>query len=211
MSSDEKRPSSRPSFWDERYAERNGLFGTAPNAFVKTEAHRIPTGSDVLEMGAGEARTLLWFAQERDANCTAVDFSQEALDTGRTWARQRELSLDTVEADVRDWTPTRQWDAVIATFLQLLPEERSALYRTIRQALRPGGIVIAEWFRPDHLSGGYDRIGPSTADRMVPVAEVQSAFSDDTIRTCTAADITLAEGPLLRGEAAVVRLVARQS
>lgn len=211
MSSTEEHPSSHPRFWDERYAERDGLFGRAPNAFVKAEAHRIPRGSAVLELGAGEARTLLWLAQNRDADCTAVDFSEEALDTGRRWAQERGLSLHTVEADVRDWTPDRQWDVVVVTFLQLLPEERAALYQTIRRALRPGGIVLAEWFRPDHVSGDYDRIGPSTHDRMVPVTEVRSAFSGDEILTCTPADITLAEGPLLRGDAAVVRLVARRS
>lgn len=211
MPSDDERPSSRPPFWNERYADREGLFGRAPNAFVESQAHRIPTGSEVLELGAGEARTLLWLAQKRAADCTAVDFSREALETGRAWARQQDISLDVMESDVRDWTPNWQWDAVIVTFLQLLPEERRGLYRTIRRALRPGGLVIAEWFRPDHLSGAYDRIGPSTDDRMVPVAEVASAFADDEIHTCRAADVTLAEGPLIRGEAAVVRLVARRS
>lgn len=209
--SDDPRPSSHPPFWDERYADTEGLFGEAPSAFVESQAHRIPRGSAVLELGAGEARTLLWLAQERDVEGTAVDFSGEALDTGRRWAKQRNLPLQTVEADVRTWTPDRQWDVVIVTFLQLLPDERPNLYRTIRTAVRPGGLVIAEWFRPDHLSGGYDRIGPSTDDRMVPVPEVEAAFSEDAIRTCTAVDVTLAEGPLLRGEAAVVQLVARRS
>ncbi len=210
MSTNDSRPSSQPPFWDERYAANEHLFGTAPNAFVASQAHRIPKDSDVLELAAGEGRTLAWLAKERGATCTAMDFSQTALATAEQWAREYDLPVETVQADVRSWTPDRQWDAVIVTFLQLLPDERPDLYHTIRRCLRPGGLVIGEWFRPDHLTGNYDRLGPSTADRMVPVDEVRAAFADDEILRCESADVTLEEGPLLRGEAAVVRLVARR-
>ena len=211
MSSDEHRAGSHPPFWDERYAANEHLFGGAPNAFVAAEADRIPRGSDVLELGAGEGRTLLWLAQERDVTGTAVDFSEEALRSGAAWAEREGLSMDTVQADVRSWTPPRQWDVVIVTFLQLLPDERPDLYETIRQSLRPGGVLIAEWFRPAHLSGDYDRLGPSTADRMVPPEELTAAFADDEILLCEAADVELEEGPILRGHAAVVRFIVRRA
>jgi len=211
MSSDDPRAASRPSFWDERYAANEHLFGGAPNAFVASEADRIPCGSDVLELGSGEGRTLLWLAQERDVSGTAVDFSEEALRAGAAWAERDGLSMDTVQADVRSWTPPRPWDAVIITFLQLLPDERPGLYDTIRRSLRPGGVLIAEWFRPDHLSGDYDRLGPSSADRMVPLAELRDAFAEDDLLQCEAADVTLEEGPILQGDAAVVRLIVRRA
>jgi SAM-dependent methyltransferase len=211
MSSDDHRAGSHPPFWDERYAANEHLFGGAPNAFVASEAGRIPCGSDVLELGAGEGRTLLWLAQERDVSGTAVDFSEEALRSGAAWAEREGLSMDTVQADVRRWTPSRQWDAVIVTFLQLLPDERPGLYDTFRRCLRPGGLLIAEWFRPAHLSGDYDRLGPSTADRMVPPEELTAAFADDEILLCEAADVELEEGPILRGHAAVVRFIVRRA
>lgn len=211
MPADDPRPSSQPRFWDERFADRNGLFGRAPNAFAAAEVDRIPRGGDVVELGAGEGRTLLWLAAERDARCTAVDFSAEALATAAQWADEANRPLHTVEADVRTWQPGRQWDAVVVTFLQLLPDERPGLYRTIRRCLRPGGLVVGEWFRPDHLTGDYDRLGPSTADRMVPPSELRAAFAEDEILTCESADVTLDEGPVLRGSAAVVRLLARRT
>lgn len=210
MSSDDSRPSSQPSFWDERYEANDHLFGTAPNAFVASQAHRIPEGSDVVELAAGEGRTLVWLARERNARCTAVDFSRPALDEAARWAEVHDLPIDTVEADVRTWSPDRQWDAVIVTFLQLLPDERPALYRLIRSIVRPGGVVLGEWFRPDHLNGDYDRLGPSAGDRMVPIGDLREAFREDQILHCGATDVTLAEGPLLRGQAAVSRLVARR-
>lgn len=210
MSSDESRAGSHPPFWDERYAANEHLFGGAPNAFAASEADRIPRGSDVLELGAGEGRTLLWLADNRGVDGTAIDFSVEALTAGRRWAEREGLPLETVRADVRSWRPSRQWDAVIITFLQLLPDERPDLYETIRQSLRPGGVLIAEWFRPAHLSSDYDRLGPSTADRMVPPEELTAAFADDEILLCEAAGVELKEGPILRGHAAVVRFIVRR-
>ena len=209
--SPDARPSSQPSFWDERYTANDALFGTGPNAFVASAAHRIPDGGDVLELGAGEARTLLWLAQTRGVHGTAVDFSAEALQAGRQRAAEAGLSLNTVAADVRDWRPAQQWDATVVTFLQLMPDERAALYETIRACLRPGGVLIAEWFRPAHLSGDYDRIGPTTEARMVSVQEVRDAFAADDILQCAPVDVTLSEGPMLRGGAAVVRCVVRRS
>jgi len=211
MSSGDTRQSSQPSFWDERYAANDHLFGVEPNAFVALQAHRIPRGSDVAELAAGEGRTLAWLAQERGVRCTAVDFSQEALTEAERWAEKEGLPVETVEADVRTWVPERQWDAILVTFLQLLPDERAALYDHIRRWLRSGGLLIGEWFRPDHLDGTYDRLGPSTDDRMVPVEELRDAFADDEVLQCEAADVVLEEGPLLRGTAAVARLVVRRA
>lgn len=206
-----ERPSSRPDFWDVRYEREEHLFGVAPNAFVMEEAHRLPPGSEVVELGAGEGRTLAWLAREHGHRTTAVDFSDEALSTAARWAEDYVLSLDTIQADVRTWAPKRQWDAAIVTFLQLLPDERSRLYRLLRDIVRPGGWIIAEWFRPDHLSGDYDRMGPSTDDRMVPADEVRAAFSDDEILRCDPVDVNLHEGPLLKGNAAVVRVLVRRA
>ncbi len=205
------RASSQPEFWDVRYEREDHLFGTAPNAFVAAEASRISPNSDVVALGAGEGRTLLWLARTHGHRGTAVDFSGSALATAARWAREYEVPLDTVQADVRTWRPGRRWDAALVTFLQLLPEERAVLYRLLRRIVRPGGWIVGEWFRPAHLHGPYDRLGPSRADRMVPPAEVRAAFAQEQQARCTAADVDLHEGPRLKGHAAVVRSVVQRA
>lgn len=206
---DSPRPSSQPDFWEDRFEQEGHLFGTEPNAFVTDEVHRLSPGSEVMELGAGEGRTLAWLVQEHGHRATAVDFSEAALATARQWADAEDLPLDTIQADVRTWQPDRRWDAAIVTFLQLRPDERSRQYRMLKTVVRPGGWILAEWFRPAYLTDTYDRIGPTRADRMVPVEEARAAFANERIVRCEAVDVYLQEGPHLSGEAAVVRTVVQ--
>ena len=207
--SDPSRPSSHPEFWNVRYERDETLFGAEPSAFVEGQAHRLSPQSEIVELGAGEGRTPAWLAREHGHHATAVDFSEAALATAREWATAEGLALDAVQADVRTWQPDRRWDAAIVTFLQLRPKERARLYRLLKAIVRPGGWIFAEWFRPAHLSGDYDRMGPSRMDRMVPADEVRRAFADERHSCVEAVDVDLHEGPHLRGAAAVVRATVR--
>ncbi|WP_263809230.1 SAM-dependent methyltransferase [Salinibacter sp.] len=217
--SDSPRPSSRPDFWDVRYEQDRHLFGAGPNAFVKAAAHRLPPESAVVELGAGEGRTAAWLAREHGHRVTAVDFSEAALKTAQERAEAEHLRLDTVRADVRTGRPDRQWDAAVVTFLQLLPDERLHLCRLLKTSVRSGGWLLAEWLRPAHLTGPYHRIpyhripyhrmGPSRADRMVPVREVRRAFAGERLASVEAVDVHLQAGPHRTGDAAVVRGVVQ--
>lgn len=205
------RDSSHPTFWEVRYEREDHLFGTEPSAFVRAQAHRIPSGASVVEVGAGEARTLVWCAREHDHRVTAVDFAANALANARHLAARHDVDLETIEADVRTWRPERRWDAAVVTFLHLLPDERVDVYALLRRIVRPGGWILGEWFRPDHLDGSYARMGPSAPDRMVSVHELRDAFASDDVVTCDAVDATLNEGAFLNGRAALARLVVRRA
>lgn len=140
-----------------------------------------------------------------------MDFSAEALAGAQALAKRAGVDLETVEADVCTWRPgDRRWDAAVVTFLQLLPDERVRLYDLLRTVVRPGGWILGQWFRPAHLSGDYDRIGPSTEDRMVPRSELEQHFAADALAVCEKQDVHLEEGEFLRGHAACVHLVARR-
>jgi SAM-dependent methyltransferase len=203
------RASSQPEFWDIRYKREDHLFGTGPNAFVASQAGRVPRGANVVELGAGEGRNLIHLAETRGCHSTAVDFAPAALQQAEALATEHGVALEAVQADVRTWQPNTQWDAVLVTFVQLLPHERPGFYELIRQIVRPGGWVLGEWFRPKHLDGGFDRIGPNAADRMVTADELRHHFDDFAIAHCESLEVTLAEGDRLRGRAAVVRLAAQ--
>jgi SAM-dependent methyltransferase len=173
---------------------------------VAGEVHRLPRGASVLDLGAGEGRTALSVAREIDGRATLVDFSSEALAAARALAAEWEVECTAVEADLRTWVPERTYDVVLCTFVQLLPGERPRLYRLLRDSVAADGWILGEWFRPAHLGGGYDRMGPSQPDRMVPLAELRAHLGAEPSARCTTADVTLDEGPFLCGRAALSRL-----
>ena len=203
------RRTSAPDFWETRYTQHDALFGRGPSAFVARHAGWIPPNSDVVDLGAGEARTLIWLARTFGHRPTAVDFSETALATARHRAADQSIALETVTVDLRTWTPVRSWNAVLISFLHLLPDERQHLYGIARQMLRPGGVILAEWFAPTHLDGSHARIGPSQPDRMVAPAELKDAFAAYTLVTCASESVHLLESDVLHGRAGVTRLIAQ--
>ncbi len=199
-----------PSFWNDRFATDDWVYGATPNAFIAQQSERLPDGASVIELGAGEGRNTVFLAEQGFA-VTALDYSAEGLRKTRALADERGVSVDTVQVDVTQWQPERTWDAVVIAFLHLPPEARPALHRRIRQILRPGGWLIAEWFRPEQVTAGYTSGGPPRAAMMLTPDELRSDFPEAGIQQVDAVETELREGPHHQGPAAVVRFVWQQS
>lgn len=200
------RASSQPAFWDERYQAHDRLFGPAPDPFLADALSGLPSGTSVLDVGGGDGRNTLPPAHEHGFEVTVLDFAPHALDTAAAYASAHGIASTALHADVRTWTPQRRYDAAVVAFVQLLPNERTRLYDRLRTAVRPGGTIIGLWFRPDHAGKAYDRIGPSKSDRYVHAQEIRRVFATDTVHTCTAVDRTVQQGPVLRGQAALLQV-----
>lgn len=202
--------SQSPRFWDEKFSDEQFLFGTQPNAFLQSAAERwLSTPQEVLTLGAGEGRNAVFLAREGHT-VTAVDYSNKGLRNAQALAAEVGVDLETIQTDVRDWNPDRQWDAVVLTFLHLQPSERPALYELIRRLLHPGGLLVAEWFRPEQATGDYDSGGPPSLELMVSPEELRSHFPSEGIELLETETPFLEEGTL-QGPAATVRFVWKKN
>lgn len=163
------------------------------------------------EVGAGEARNLLFLARKLGAEVTAVDFAEEGLHAARRRAAAAGVELKTTAADARTWHPERPFDALLVTFLHLLPEARAESYRRLQEALAPGGLLLAEWFSADHADKTrFAEIGPSSPERLISVAELREHFPQEGIEQLDETERDLDEGPILKGRAAVLRFAWRK-
>lgn len=197
-------------FWNDRFSADQYIYGVEPNDFVKTAAaHWLSEPQAVLDLGVGEGRNAVHLAQQGHT-VTAVDYSVEGLRKTERLAKQTGVNVETIQADVRDWSPNRTWDAIIVTFLHLAPNERSELYTLLRRCLRPGGPLIAEWFRPEQRTEGYTSGGPPDVDMMVTPEELREHFDDAGIEELTVAEPMLDEG-MHEGPGATVQFVWRGS
>jgi SAM-dependent methyltransferase len=197
------------NFWDQRFAEPGFKYGTAPNAFLLTQAHRLPAAARVLVPGDGEGRNGVWLAEQGHA-VQSVDGSGIGLAKARTLAAERGATIATLHADLADWQPApASADAVVLVFVHLPSALRRDVHRRLAAALVPGGWLVLEGFHPRQL--GRMSGGPKDIDMLMPLAALREDFAgllDEVLGEET--ETPLDEGPGHKGDAVVTRYVGRR-
>ena len=113
--------------WETRYRPPDYLFGKEPNAFLKSQAHRLRPGQTALSVADGEGRNGVWLA-EQGLDVLAVDFSETALTKARALARDRGVRIATEVADLTSWRwPKAAFDLIVAIFIHFGGAERDAM------------------------------------------------------------------------------------
>jgi 2-polyprenyl-3-methyl-5-hydroxy-6-metoxy-1,4-benzoquinol methylase len=154
--------------WDERYAGHELLWHAEPNRFVVEEVGDLPAGT-VLDIACGEGRNAIWLA-EKGWRATGVDFSGMALRKGRRMAEDRGVDVDWVEADLRTWEPTGQFDLVLAMYLHLPERTRQKTFSDAARAVAPGGTILVVGHDRENLTAGVG--GPQDESVLFTAGEV---------------------------------------
>jgi SAM-dependent methyltransferase len=196
------------NFWDQNFSIAGFKYGTAPNAFLVDQAHRLQPGSDVLVPGDGEGRNGVWLAQQGH-RVTAMDGSSVGLLKAQALAAERGVSITTQLGDLTDWTPApASFDAVVLTFVHLPPAIRAGVHRRLAAGLRPGGLLILEAFHPQQLQ--HRSGGPKDATMLYAPELLRQDFDGMDEIQAWAGETTLDEGPGHQGQAHVTRWIGRR-
>lgn len=192
------------NFWDQNFSVSGYKYGTAPNAFLVEQAHRLSPRSEVLVPGDGEGRNSVWLAQQGH-RATAMDSSSVGLQKAQALALQRGVALQTVLADLSDWTPApASVDTVVLTFVHLPPTIRAGAHQRLAQALKPGGWLLLEAFHPLQL--GHTSGGPKVPEMLYTLAMLRADFAGQLTEVLAwDGEVTLDEGPGHQGLAHVTR------
>lgn len=155
--------------WETRFSAPGYLFGTWPNAFLKSKADLLKAkqGGKALSVADGEGRNGVFMA-ECGLDVLSIDFSPTAQAKARKLAKDRGVTLRVEQADLTAWTwPAEAFDVVAGIFLQFLsPAERSAVFAGIARALKPGGLLLIERYGPKQLE--YKTGGPHSSRTFTP-------------------------------------------
>jgi SAM-dependent methyltransferase len=197
-----------PSPWDARYAGDDYLFGQAPNAFLAAQATRLKRGWSALAVADGEGRNGVWLA-EQGLEVLSVDSSAVAQEKARRLAAARAVDLRLELADLATWTfPQSRFDVIAAIFIQFAgPPLRSRVFEAMKRALKPGGLLLLEGYRPEQLE--YRTGGPPIAENLYTEAMLREAFADLEILELRSYDAVIEEGVAHKGMSALIDLVAR--
>src|SRR5580693_4178334 len=148
--------------WEQRFAAPEYVFGTEPNAFLKSQAEMLPKTGKALAIADGEGRNGVWLA-EQGLDVLSIDFSPLAQAKARALAIEMGVSVNFEIADVHRWNyPEAEFDVVVEIFTQFSsPNERRAKWTGMRQTLKPGGLLILQGYTPkqiEYATGGPKQI-----------------------------------------------------
>ena len=194
--------------WQTRFSAPGYAFGKEPNAFLKAQAHLLRPGQRALSVADGEGRNGVWLA-EQGLDVLAIDFSAAGLAKAHALTAERGVSLRTELADVTTWSwPSATFDVIAAIFIFVEPDERPAFFSNLKRALKPGGLLLLQGYRPEQLN--YRTGGPPKAERMYTRAILQEGFGDMAALDISEHDSMISEGSSHAGMSALIDMVARK-
>ncbi len=197
------------AFWSARYRDAGDdyLFGTAPNRFLEDHASHFAAGMNVLSIADGEGRNAVWMAEQGCA-VTATEISPVALEKAARLARTRQVEVSLILADVLNWTwPVESFDAVVGIFIQFVgPAERDRLIAGMKNATKPGGLVLLHGYTPEQLQHGTG--GPSAVENLYTGMLLENYFHDWEIIRLKAHESWIEEGNAHKGRSALIDLIA---
>ena len=122
-------------------------------------------------------------------------------------AEQRQEDQQTEQADIETWSwPTARFDVVVSIFTQFSPPDvRPRVFAGMKQALKPGGLLLMQAYRPEQLK--YGTGGPKEVERLYTRALLESAFGDFAALDIREHDDLVQEGTGHAGMSALIDLV----
>jgi SAM-dependent methyltransferase len=193
--------------WQQRYASDEYRFGTAPNAFLASQAKRLPKSGKALAIADGEGRNGVFLA-EQGLDVLSLDFSPNAQAKARKLAAERGVALRVEQADVINWTYAADtFDVVAAIFFQFAaPPERDRIFAGIKRTLKPGGLLLLEGYGLKQLD--YKTGGPSMLENLYTREILEQAFGDFASLDIREYDAEIHEGAGHGGMSALIDVVA---
>jgi SAM-dependent methyltransferase len=194
-------------FWNNRYAAPKYIYGEMPNTFVAEMASQIPAGL-VLCLAEGEGRNAVHLAT-LGYRVTAVDQSEAGLAKARRLATVRGVEIETVLADLGNFTiEPGEWAGIVATFAHLPPAIRREVHAQAMCGLRPGGVFILEAYTPAQLA--FDTGGPKSPELLMTLAGLREELAGLELLIGREVERDVIEGDGHTGRGAVVQILARR-
>jgi SAM-dependent methyltransferase len=122
-----------------------------PDPNVIRRVSVFPPGR-ALDIGCGAGGLVIALC-EMGWTATGIDITESGVASARAAAVARNVEATFITADASTWRPDRPYDLVTCNFgLPPEPDVRRAVYRTIREALAPGGVALLH-FCEGNISG----------------------------------------------------------
>ena len=107
----------------------------------------LPEGASVLDLACGPGRHALEFTR-RGFHVTGVDRTQKYLAEARRRSKEAGLTVEWIEADMREFQRPGEFDAAVSLFTSFGyfedPEDDKLAAMNMYRSLKPGGVLLIE-------------------------------------------------------------------
>ena len=193
------------SFWNNRYAQDEYVYGIAPNQFFKEQLSLLPVGKLLLP-AEGEGRNAV-FAAKLGWDVTAFDNSEEALKKAMMLADNNGVHLDYSLNTFDDVSFKNESFDVIAFIYAHSPKWHSN-HKKLLKYLKPNGTVLLEGFSKNQIDNKSG--GPKQLEMLFSVSEIKEDFNPLTHQKVWEEDVSLKEGKFHEGKASVIRMIGKK-
>lgn len=194
-------------FWDERFSKNEYIYGTSPNGYFASKIIDLKVGK-ILFPGEGEGRNSV-FAAKSGWSVDALDYSQSGKTKAMQLAKINNVDIsyevcNLINHDIKK----NYYDAVVMIFVHFLPDERVVVHNNIKECLKDGGFLIAEFFSKEQIK--FNSGGPKNLSMLYNEATLRNDFKDYKIIELYETEIELNEGNYHQGKGKVIRLFAQK-
>jgi len=179
-------------YWEQHWQRAHGRQARRelePNPHLVAEVTGLPPGT-ALDAGCGEGGEAIWLASQ-GWHVTAADISTEALARAADRARDQDVDVRWVRADLTEWQPETTFD-LVATHYAHPTGSQLDFYERIARWVAPGGtLLVIGHTQGDHGYGHGDHghgDGEPPASASVTAADVAARFSGPEWDVVTAAE-----------------------
>lgn len=200
-------------FWNNRYADAEFAYGTAPNQFLAEQLANYQLTGRALFAAEGEGRNAV-YAAKSGLRVDAFDLSTEGKQKADRLAAVHNLQINyqTGEFTELNYEPAT-YDVLALIYAHFPADRKQEMNRQLAEFVKPGGLVIFEAFGSRHLayrSANPAVGGPGAQEMLFSVAEIEETFADFEPLYLAEETVNLNEGKYHRGEGSVVRFVGRR-
>ena len=141
---------------------------------------------------------------------TAVDASKVGLEKTKALAREQNVQIETVHADLAQYDlGIEQWDVIVSIWCHLPADLRRKVHAAVVRALKPNGRFILDAYTPDQLKHGTG--GSKALDMLMQLSELKNELSGLDFKIGRECERDVQEGQGHFGLSAVVQVIAQKT
>ena len=195
-------------FWNERFGQKEYVYGTIPNVFFKSEIDKIKPAGKILLPAEGEGRNAV-YAATQGWDVVAFDPSSEGRKKALALAEKNKVTIEYLLESYQtiDFAP-ESFDVICLCFAHMPAEMRTLWHRKLLSYLKPDGILLLEAFSEAQL--GRDSGGPQNIDMLFSKEKLEHDFRSLHKITITETERMLGEGSFHRGLGALIQVVGKK-